>query len=119
MTTPHNNGSLFRPEVQLTRCESQVCYELVNTALVHKQIAAKLGKSVKTVEGQIASAYKKLSVTSRCELIQKFNSEREAPVDSLHFEGLVNRILQRLDELERVVMACSQRSAPTEFGQTN
>jgi DNA-binding CsgD family transcriptional regulator len=90
-------------EAQLTPCEFQVCFELVNTALVHKQIAAKLGKSVKTVEVQIASAYKKLGVTSRCELIQRFNSEREVAVKSLPSPGMLNRILRRLDELESVI----------------
>ena len=102
MTTPHNR-SPFDREIQLTPCEFQVCYELVNTALVHKQIAAKLGKSAKTVEVQIASAYKKLGVSSRWELIQRFNSESEIPVKSLSSKGFVNRIMQRLDEIERVL----------------
>ena len=102
MTTPPTR-SLFPVEMQLTPCEFQVCYELVNTALVHKQIAAKLGKSAKTVEVQIASAYKKLGVTSRWELIQRFNSEREIQVKSLPSRGLMNRIMQRLDEIERVL----------------
>jgi len=93
----------FPGEMQLTPCEFQVCYELVNTALVHKQIAAKLGKSAKTVEVQIASAYKKLGVTSRWELIQRFNSKREIPVKFLPSTGLLNRIMQRLDEIERVL----------------
>ena len=92
--------SLVPAEPQLTPCEFQVCYELVNTALVHKQIAAKLGKSQKTVEVQVASAYKKLGVTSRWELIQRFNSEKEVPVKSLPARGLVNRIMERLDEIE-------------------
>ena len=102
MTRLHNR-SPFDGEIQLTPCEFQVCYELVNTALVHKQIAAKLGKSAKTVEVQIASAYKKLGVTSRWELIQRFNSEREIEVKSLPSKGFVNRIIQRLDEIERVL----------------
>jgi DNA-binding CsgD family transcriptional regulator len=102
MTTPRNRSPIDG-EIQLTPCEFQVCYELVNTALVHKQIAAKLGKSAKTVEVQIASAYKKLGVTSRWELIHRFNSEREIPVKSLPPTGLVNRMMQLLDEIERVL----------------
>jgi DNA-binding CsgD family transcriptional regulator len=98
-----SNPSLYDAEVPLTPCEFQVCFELVNTALVHKQIAAKLGKSTKTVEVQIASAYKKLGVTSRCELIQRFNSVREVQVKSLPSKGLVHRLMQRLDEVERVL----------------
>src|ERR1700675_2174029 len=101
--TTLDTPSLFRGEMQLTPCEFQVCCELVNTPLVHKQIAAKLGKSTKTVEVQIASAYKKLGVTSRWELIQRFNSEREIPVKSLPSGGFVNGIMQRLDEIERVL----------------
>ena len=114
MTTLHT-PSRFRGEMQLTPCEFQVCYELVNTALVHKQIAAKLGKSAKTVEVQIASAYKKLGVTSRWELIQRFNSEREIQVKSLPSKGFVNRIMQRLDEMERVLndLLAEQRRTPT------
>src|SRR5580704_6364840 len=113
MTTLHT-PSLLRGEMQLTPCEFQVCYELVNTALVHKQIAAKLGKSAKTVEVQIASAYKKLGVTSRWELIQRFNSEREIPVKSLPSGGLVNRIMQRLDEIERMLndLLTQERRSP-------
>src|ERR1700719_2020377 len=95
--------SPFPGEMQLTPCEFQVCYELVNTPLVHKQIAAKLGKSAKTVEVQIASAYKKLGVTSRWELIQRCNSKREIQIKFLPSAGLVNRIMQRLDEIERVL----------------
>jgi DNA-binding CsgD family transcriptional regulator len=102
MTTLHNRSS-FDGEMKLTPCEFQVCCELVHTPLVHKQIAAKLGKSAKTVEVQIASAYKKLGVTSRWELIQRFNSEREIPVKSLPSGGFVNGIMQRLDEIERVL----------------
>ena len=101
--TPQHNTSLFNEEIPLTPCEFQVCFELMNTALVHKQIAAKLGKSTKTVEVQIASAYKKLGVTSRCELIQRFNSVREVQVKSLPSKGLVHRLMQRLDEVERVL----------------
>ena len=102
MTTLHT-PSLSSGEMQLTPCEFQVCYELVNTALVHKLIAAKLGKSAATVEVQIASSYKKLGVTSRWELIQRFNSEREIQVKSLPSKDFVNRIMQRLDEIERVL----------------
>jgi DNA-binding CsgD family transcriptional regulator len=114
MTTLHT-PSLFRGEMQLTPCEFQVCYELVNTALVHKQIAAKLGKSAKTVEVQIASAYKKLGVTSRWELIQRFNSEREIQVKSLPSKGFVSRIMQRLDEIERVLndLLTDERRSPS------
>ena len=119
MTTLHNR-SPFDGEIQLTPCEFQVCYELVNTALAHKQIAAKLGKSAKTVEVQIASAYKKLGVTSRWELIQRFNSEREIEVKSLPSKGFVNRIIQRLDEIERVLndLLTEERRSP-EPGQDN
>jgi DNA-binding CsgD family transcriptional regulator len=102
MTTVHSSLR-GREKTELTPCEFQVCYELVNTALVHKQIAAKLGKSVKTVEVQIASAYKKLRVTSRCELIQRFNNEREVPVNSAPSKGLLNRLMQRLDNIERLL----------------
>jgi DNA-binding CsgD family transcriptional regulator len=114
MTTPHNR-SPFDRQIQLTPCEFQVCYELVNTALVHKQIAAKLGKSAKTVEVQIASAYKKLGVKSRWELIQRFNSESEIPVKSLPSKGFVNRIMQRLDEMERMLndLLAEQHRSPT------
>jgi DNA-binding CsgD family transcriptional regulator len=111
--TTQLNRSPFEREIQLTPCEFQVCYELVNTALGHKQIAAKLGKSAKTVEVQIAAAYKKLKVTSRWELIQRFNSEREIQVKSLPFEGFVNRVMQRLDEIERLLndlLAAEHRS---------
>jgi DNA-binding CsgD family transcriptional regulator len=101
--TPQHNTSLFNEEIPLTPCEFQVCCELVNTTLLHKQIAAKLGKSTKTVEVQIASAYKKLGVTSRCELIQRFNSAREIQLKSLPSKGLVRRLMQRLDEVERVL----------------
>jgi|HubBroStandDraft_6_1064221.scaffolds.fasta_scaffold252226_2 DNA-binding CsgD family transcriptional regulator len=113
MTTLHNRSS-FDGEMKLTPCEFQVCNELVNTPLVHKQIAAKLGKSAKTVEVQIASAYKKLGVTSRWELIQRFNSEKEIPVKSLPSGGLVNRIMQRLDEIERMLndLLTQERRSP-------
>jgi DNA-binding CsgD family transcriptional regulator len=97
------NPSIVPGEAQLTPCEFQVCNELVHTALVHKQIAAKLGKSAKTVEVQITSAYKKLGVTSRWELIQRFNSEVEIPVKDIPSKGLVNRLMQRLDEIERIL----------------
>ncbi len=59
---------------RLTSCESQVCRELVKTSLVQKEIAAKLGKSHRTVTMQVTSIYKKLGVNSRLELIQKLSS---------------------------------------------
>ena len=63
-----HGSSLFDGEIPLTRCELEVCYELVKTSMGLKEIAAKLGKSAKTVSVQATSAYQKLSVQSRIEL---------------------------------------------------
>ena len=99
MTTLHN-PALFNGDVRLTPCEVQVCYELVTTTLVQKEIAAKLGKSLKTVSVQVASAYKKLGVTNRFELIQRFDKGKEVQVSHLSSRDVVHRIMQRLDEVE-------------------
>jgi DNA-binding CsgD family transcriptional regulator len=99
MRTLHN-PSLFNGEVPLTPCELQVCYELVRTTLAQKEIAAKLGKSVKTVNLQATSAYKKLGVTNRFELIQRFDKGKEVQVSHLSSRDVVHRIMQRLDEVE-------------------
>jgi DNA-binding CsgD family transcriptional regulator len=102
MTTPHN-PSFLNDEMPLTPCELQVCYELVKTTLAQKEIAAKLGKSTKTVNLQATSAYKKLGVTGRFELIQRFNRGKEVQVSHLSSRDVVHRIMQRLDEIERVL----------------
>jgi DNA-binding CsgD family transcriptional regulator len=99
MTTLHS-PSLFNGEKPLTPCELQVCYELVKTTLGQKEIAAKLGKSVKTVNLQATSAYKKLGVTSRFELIQRFGKTKEVQVSHLSSSDVVHRLMQRLEEVE-------------------
>ena len=103
MTTLHN-PSLFNGDIPLTPCELQVCYELVQTTLAQKEIAAKLGKSAKTVNLQATSAYKKLGVTGRFELIQRF-SKGEVQVSHLSSRDVVHRIMQRLDEIENKLNA--------------
>jgi DNA-binding CsgD family transcriptional regulator len=102
MTTLHN-PSLFNGEIPLTRCELQVCDELVRTTLAQKEIAAKLGKSTKTVNIQATSAYKKLGVANRFELIQRFGKGKEVQVSHLSSRDVVHRIMQRLDEIENVL----------------
>jgi DNA-binding CsgD family transcriptional regulator len=101
MTTLHS-PSLFNEKIPLTPCELQVCYELVKTTLAQKEIAAKLGKSAKTVNLQATSAYKKLGVTGRFELIQRFN-QGEEQVSHLSSRDVIHRIMRRLDEIERVL----------------
>jgi DNA-binding CsgD family transcriptional regulator len=102
MTTLHS-PSLSNGEIPLTPCELQVCYELVTTTLAQKEVAAKLGKSLKTVSVQVASAYKKLGITSRFELIQRFGKGKEVQVAHLSSHDVVHRLMQRLDEIERVL----------------
>ena len=99
--TPQHNTSLFNEEIPLTPCEFQVCFELVTTTLLQKEIAAKLGKSCKTMNVQAASAYKKLGVTNRFELIQRFNKGEQVQVLQLSSRDVVHRIMKRLDEIER------------------
>ena len=115
MTALHNRSS-FDGEMKLTPCEFQVCNELVNTPLVHKQIAAKLGKSAKTLEVQIASAYKKLGVSSRFELIQRFENAKEVQVSHLFSSDVVHRIMLRLDEIESKLNALLTERALSSTG---
>src|SRR2546429_9929198 len=92
-------SSLFDGNVPLTPCELQVCCELVRTPLSLKEIAAKLGKSLKTVDVQAASAYKKLGVKSRLELIQRFGSGTEGKVSHLSSRDVAHGIIERFDEI--------------------
>ena len=92
-------SSLFGSNVPLTPCELQVCCELVRTPLSLKEIAAKLGKSLKTVDVQATSSYRKLNVTSRLELIQRFGSGTEVKVSHLSSRDITHRIMERLDEI--------------------
>jgi DNA-binding CsgD family transcriptional regulator len=101
--TTLQNPSLFNSEIPLTPREFQVCYELVTTTLSQKEIAAKLGKSLRTVNLQATSGYKKLGVTSRFELIQRFGKGKEVQVSYLSSRDVVHRIMQKLDEIERVL----------------
>jgi DNA-binding CsgD family transcriptional regulator len=96
-------SSLFDGEIPLTRCELEVCYELVNTPMGLKEIAAKLGKSTKTVSVQATSAYQKLSVQSRLQLVQRFHSGKEVRVTELSSRDVVHGILDRLDEIEHLL----------------
>ena len=92
-------SSLFDGNVPLTPSELQVCFELIGTPLSLKEIAAKLGKSVKTVDVQATSAYRKLSVTSRLELIQRFGSGTEVKVSHLSSRDIAHGIMEKLDEI--------------------
>jgi len=92
-------SSLFDSNVPLTPCELQVCCELVRTPLSLKEIAAKLGKSLKTVDVQATSAYKKLCVKSRLELIQRFGSGTEVRVSHLSSRDIAHGIMEKLDEI--------------------
>jgi DNA-binding CsgD family transcriptional regulator len=92
-------SSLFDGDVPLTPCELQVCYELIRTSLSLKEIATKLGKSLKTVDVQATSAYKKLSVKSRIELIQRFGSGKEVTVSHLTSRDIAHGLIERLDEI--------------------
>lgn len=98
MITKHG-ASLFDGDIPLTPCELQVCYELIKTPLGLKEIATKLGKSLKTVDVQAAAAYKKLGVKSRLELIQRFSSGQEVKVSHLSSRDVVHGIMARLDEI--------------------
>ena len=102
MTTPHN-PSFFNGEIPLTPCELQVCYELVKTDTCPERDCGQTGQSAKTVNLQATSAYKKLGVTGRFELIQRFNKGEEVQVSHLSSRDVVHRIMQRLDEIERVL----------------
>jgi DNA-binding CsgD family transcriptional regulator len=93
-------GSLFEGGVPLTPSELQVCYELVQTPLGLKEIAAKFGKSPKTVDFQATSAYRKLGVKNRLELIQRFSSGKEIQVSHLSSRDIVHAIIGRLDEID-------------------
>jgi DNA-binding CsgD family transcriptional regulator len=96
-------SSLFDGEIPLTRCELEVCYELVKTSMGLKEIAAKLGKSAKTVSVQATSAYQKLRVQSRIELVQRFHSGKEVRVAQLSSRDVVHGIMDRLDEIEHLL----------------
>jgi DNA-binding CsgD family transcriptional regulator len=85
--------------VPLTPCELQVCYELIRTPLSLKEIATKLGKALKTVDVQATSAYRKLNVTSRLELIQRFGSGTEVKVSHVSSRDVAHGIMERLDEI--------------------
>ena len=98
MLTNHAS-SLFDGNVPLTPCELQVCFELIKTPLGLKEIAAKLGKSLKTVDVQASSAYKKLGVKSRLELIQRFGSGKEVRVSHLSSRDIAHGIMEKLDEI--------------------
>jgi DNA-binding CsgD family transcriptional regulator len=98
MLTTHAS-SLFDGNVPLTPCELQVCFELIRTPLSLKEVAAKLGKSLKTVDVQAASAYKKLGVKSRLELIQRFGSGTEVRVSHLSSRDIAHGIMAKLDEI--------------------
>ena len=115
MTTLHK-PSLFNGEIPLTPCELEICYELVKTTLAQKEIAAKLGKSVKTVDVQAASAYKKLGVSSRFELIQRFGNAKEVQVSHLSSRDVVHRIMLRLDEIESKLNALLAERALSSTG---
>ena len=115
MTTLHS-PSLFNGEIPLTPCELQVCFELVKTTLAQKEIAAKLGKSAKTVNLQATSAYKKLGVTSRFELIQRFGKTKEVQVSYLSSRDVVHRVMQRLDEIENKLNALLTERALSSTG---
>ena len=92
-------SSFFDSNVPLTPCELQVCCELVRTPLSLKEIAAKLGKSLKTVDVQATSTYKKLGVKSRLELIQRFGSGTEVRVSHLSSRDIAHGIMEKLDEI--------------------
>jgi hypothetical protein len=89
---------------------------LVKTTLGQKEIAAKLGKSVKTVNLQATSAYKKLGVTSRFELIQRFGKTKEVQVSHLSSSDLVHRLMQRLEEVESKLNALLAERASSSAG---
>lgn len=91
----NHGSSLFDGDVPLTPCELQVCCELNNTSLGRKEIAAKLGKSLKTVDVQATSAYRKLGVKSRLELIQRFSSGKEIKASHLSSLDIVHGIMER------------------------
>jgi DNA-binding CsgD family transcriptional regulator len=114
--TTLRNPSLLDGEIPLTPCELQVCYELVKTTVGQKEIAAKLGKSVKTVNIQATSAYKKLGVTNRFELIQRFGKREEVQVLHLSSRDVVHRIMQRLDEVESKLNALLTERALSSTG---
>ena len=98
MITIHGSSS-FDGDVPLTPRELQVCCELINTSLGLKEIATKLGKSLKTMDVQASSAYRKLGVKSRLELIQRFSSGKEIKVSHLSSRDIVHGIMERLDEI--------------------
>jgi hypothetical protein len=76
-----------------------VCCELIRTPLSLKEIAAKLSKSLKTVDVQASSAYRKLGVKSRLELIQRFMSGTEVKVSHLSSRDIAHRIMERFDAI--------------------
>jgi len=95
-----NGLLLLDADVPLTPCEFALCHELVKTTLGLKEIAAKLGKSTKTANVQATSAYRKLGVKSRLELIQRFHNGKEIRVSHISAREAVLGITQRLDEIE-------------------
>ncbi len=101
--TALSNTSLLDEDLPLSPCEFQVCYELATGTLTQKEIAGKLGKSLKTISVQATSGYKKLGVTSRFELIQRFGKGKEVQVSHLSSRDVVHRIMERLDEIEGVL----------------
>ncbi|GAB3434312.1 ATP-binding protein [Flindersiella endophytica] len=66
-----------RAGAALTKTERRVA-ELVAAGLTNREVAAQLFSSVRTVEGHLAAAYRKLGVRSRTELARAMPS---APVD--------------------------------------
>jgi DNA-binding CsgD family transcriptional regulator len=112
-------SSLFDGEVPLTPCELEVCCELVKTPMGLKEIAAKLGKSAKTVSVQAASAYQKLSVQSRLELIQRFYSGKEIQVSQVSPRDVVHRIMERLDEIEHLLKTVIEKRSRSDDGPKN
>jgi DNA-binding CsgD family transcriptional regulator len=57
---------------ELTEAERRVA-ELVATGRTNREVAAELFTSVRTVEGHLASAYRKLGIRSRVALVQHLN----------------------------------------------
>jgi DNA-binding NarL/FixJ family response regulator len=66
-----------RPEGELTESERRVA-ELAATGLTNRQVAAQLFMSPKTVEANLARAYRKLGIRSRAQLGARLGTEQAA-----------------------------------------
>jgi DNA-binding CsgD family transcriptional regulator len=74
---PHGASSTAQPDVALTNREAQVA-EAVAIGLTNKQVAEKLGISVRTVENHLRSIFAKCNVATRTRLAAKLRSLEEA-----------------------------------------